>query len=117
MANSRWITIRQKFDYYWPGRTAITAYVPAEIRVLDEVADFAVAKGYATEGKADGSDATPPAPKKATRRRKPAKKAAPAKEIAAATTADTGPAEGVGDSPVPDVDSAVDRSGVDHDAG
>jgi hypothetical protein len=114
MANSRWITIREPFDYTWPGRPAITAYEPGELRVLDEVADYAVAKGKATEGKADGSDATPP---KKTKTRKRAKKASPKKEAAPATTADTGPAAGMGDAPVPDADRTDDRPSVDHDAG
>ncbi len=53
----RWITITKvPFDYRWPDRSAITAFtLPGEHHVKDEVADFAVARGYATEGRAEDS--------------------------------------------------------------
>lgn len=53
----RWITVtKAPFDYRWPDRSAITAFTAnGEFLVKDEVADFAVKRGYATEGKANGS--------------------------------------------------------------
>jgi len=112
--DSRWITVREPFDYYWPGRQAVTHYSePGEIRVKNEVADFAVAKGKATEGKVDGSDATPP-PKKAKRKTK-AKKAS--KVAGDATTADTRAVAPVGDQGAADADRSADRPAVDSDAG
>lgn len=52
---ARWITVRLPFDFHWPSR-AVTAFGPenlAEHFVKDELADFAVENGYATEGKVD----------------------------------------------------------------
>jgi hypothetical protein len=54
---ARWITVRRPFDFHWPSR-AITAFSEAHLGehlVKDEVADFAVSGGYATEGKTDAS--------------------------------------------------------------
>jgi hypothetical protein len=51
----RWIAVRKPFDYTWQSR-AITHYSADDLgdhHVKDEVADFAVANGYATEGKVD----------------------------------------------------------------
>ncbi len=74
----RWITITKvPFDYRWPDASAITAFTEAgELFVKDEVADYAIGKGYATEGKPDGSTArsSKVAPKaKTTRPRKSVK--------------------------------------------
>lgn len=56
---ARWITIKKgavPFDYRWPDATAYTAFTTAgEEFVKDEVADWAVEQGYATEGKARAS--------------------------------------------------------------
>lgn len=56
---ARWITIKADavpFDYRWPDRSALTAFaIPGEQMVKDEVADWAVKKGFASEGKAEGS--------------------------------------------------------------
>ena len=101
-AKPRWITVRTKFDYRWPGVPAITAYQPGELYAKAEVADFAVGRGYATEGKADGSDAT--APK--TRRRR--KKATSAPKSATAK-ADAGPVTGT-NARVGGTDLAADDS-------
>ena len=106
---ARWITVRKPFDYRWESG-AITAFTEADLgehMVKGELADFAVEGGYATEGKTDGSEASPPKPAKKSRR----------KETAAATTADTGSAEGVGDQAPADADRTDDRPAVDHDAG
>jgi hypothetical protein len=80
----RWITItKAPFDYRWPTVTAMTHFsMNGEFFVKDEVADFAISKGYATEGKASGST-TKSVKGKATKPRKSAKpksdaKAAPA---------------------------------------
>lgn len=66
---ARWITIHTvPFDYPWPGRTAITAFTgKGEFYLKDEIADFAVKKGYATEGRA--SEQKTSAPKRATKGR------------------------------------------------
>lgn len=53
---ARWINILKPFNYHWPRRQAVTHYSAAHLGdkfVKDEVADFAVGKGYATEGKVD----------------------------------------------------------------
>lgn len=109
---ARWITVRKPFDFTWPSR-AITAFSERDLGehlVKDELADFAVAGGYATEGKADeaarsrkGTGA-----KRVRRARKGAK---------AAKAADTGPAAIVGNENASDADRAAGRPAVDHDAG
>ena len=110
--SSRWITIRTPFNYAWPGRQAVTHYaVPGEFMVKDEVADFAVAKGYATEGKVDGSAKSRKGGsgrrvRKATRKDPPAAKAA-----------DPQPSAPVGNEDVADADRAADRPVVAPDAG
>ncbi|MGJ0508930.1 MAG: hypothetical protein ACR652_17740 [Methylocystis sp.] len=107
--SSRWITVRVPFDYRWSSG-AITAFRAEHIgehMVKDELADFAVARGYATEGKVDGS----------ARLRKGRKPKNRAKETAPAKTAELGPAEGMVDADVPPADRPADRPAVDHDAG
>jgi hypothetical protein len=58
---ARWITVHANavpFDYRWPGVNAITAVTAAgEMFVKDGLADYAVAKGFADEGKLEGSTA------------------------------------------------------------
>jgi hypothetical protein len=105
----RWITVRQPFDYYWPDRMAVTHFgEPGEQFVKDEVADFAVEKGYASEGKLDGSARS----KKSTGRRVTKRKGkAPAK------TADTGTIAPVGDENAADADRAAGGSAMAPDAG
>jgi hypothetical protein len=59
---ARWITVRKPFDYQWPGRGAITAFSEQHLGehfVKDEIADFAIEKGYATEGKVDEAARSP----------------------------------------------------------
>jgi hypothetical protein len=110
---ARWITVRKPFDYQWPGRSAITAFSEQHLGehfVKDEIADFAVEKGYATEGKVDEAARSPKGTgARLSSRRK--KDAAPAK------AADTGSEPSVGNEDVADADRAADRSGVDSDAG
>jgi len=104
---ARWITIRQPFDYRWPGRSAITAYSrPGEFLVKGEVADFAVSRGFATEGKADGSEARSSKGRR-TRRRKDAK-ATP--DVAASDHGSNTGVDGAGlaDHDRPDVQLPVD---------
>jgi hypothetical protein len=106
--DSRWITVRQSFNFYWPSR-AVTHFSEADLGehlVKNELADFAVAKGYATEGKLDGS-----AKSRKGRRSKPRK------DKPAATTADTGAVPAVGDTSAADTDRPADRPAVDSDAG
>jgi hypothetical protein len=100
---ARWITVTVvPFDYKWPNRTAITAFTKAgEFFVKDEVADFAVGKGFATEGK--------------TRTKKAGKKAA--KERAPVQTADDGRRDRVDRSHVADHDRPADLGAVASDAG
>lgn len=53
---ARWIAVTRPFNYHWPDRSAVTHFAePGDHFVKDEVADFAVEEGYATEGKADES--------------------------------------------------------------
>jgi hypothetical protein len=87
----RWITLRKvPYDYKWPGRNAVTNFKNAgEYLVKAELADDAVAKGHATEGKADGSEAKA---FKGKRIRKPKKATTPAKP--ATPKADAGPDKG-----------------------
>jgi hypothetical protein len=60
--SSRWVTVRARFDYRWPSG-AITHFSErdfGEHRVKNEVADFAVERGYAVEGRLEeqGTGAT-----------------------------------------------------------
>lgn len=58
--------VRAPFDYEWPKVQAVTHFTQkGRFLVKDEVADFAVRKGYATEAPEDKTAA----PKRATRRR------------------------------------------------
>jgi hypothetical protein len=107
---AHWITIRKPFDYRWPSG-AITFFAePGEQMVKNEVADFAVDNGYATEGKADGSEARST---KGGRKRRSSRK----REAPAAATADTGPADRLGDADIPPDDRAADGGELDRDAG
>lgn len=110
-AKPRWITVRKPFDYRWASGAITFFSQPGEQYVKGEVADFAVANGHATEGKADGSEARS---KKGGKRksRRPSRK-----ETAPATTADVGSADGLGDQDIPADDRPADGSGVDRDAG
>lgn len=110
--SSRWITVHQPFDYAWPGRSAITAFREADLgehMVKDELADFAVAKGYAKEGKLDGSARSRKGRRK--RVRAPRKKEAPAAE-----TADAEPVAPVDHESAADADRTADRPAVDQPA-
>jgi hypothetical protein len=105
----RWIAVRKPFDYHWPGRAAVTAFAEADLGehyVKAEVADHAVAGGFASEGKLDGSEAKAPKAKR-TRRRKAVK----AKADAAPT--DTAADNGLAGSGVAADDSAKVRGAVD----
>jgi hypothetical protein len=76
----RWINIiKAPFDYRWPDRNAITAFtVTGDQLVKDEVADFAVGKGYAIEGKANATArSVKGGGKRVTRRRRRASAAKP----------------------------------------
>lgn len=111
----RWITIRQPFDYRWPDRSALTAYnEPGEYMVKAEVADYAVGKGFATEGKADGSDAKSPKGKHPRKAKSKATKAAePAKAAGDAAATDNGSNQGMAGKAVSAPDSADVRGAVD----
>jgi hypothetical protein len=92
-SDSRWITVRARFDYRWPSG-AITHWSVADLgahRVKNEVADFAVAKGYAVEGKLE--------------------------EQGTANTADDRPHDGVAQPDLADADRAAGGDAVDPDAG
>lgn len=109
-AKPRWITICQPFDYRWH-HAAVTAFRHmGPYFAKAEVADFAVGKGYATEGKADGAACSQKGGKKRIRR-------ASKKGIPAATATDAGPATPVDHQGPVDADRAADRPAVDHDAG
>jgi hypothetical protein len=109
--NSRWITVRAPFNFYWSHR-AVTHFSDADLGehlVKNELADFAVEKGYASEGKLDGSAKS--------RKGKTRRAAKPREAKPAATTADTGTVPTVGDASAPDADRAAGGSPVDSDAG
>jgi hypothetical protein len=111
---ARWITVRRRFDYHWPGRSALTAFRdPGEYMVKDEVADFAVANGHATEGKLAGSKARSRKGKTETHNRG---KAA-AKGSAAAETADNRPGDRVAEPDLAVPDRPDDRASVDQPSG
>lgn len=116
--DSRWITIRERYDHYWPSR-AVTSYPPGEYLVKNEVADGAMGKGKATEGRVDGSEATPPPPpkKRATKAKRTTKAKNPANMAADAKAPDAGPVDRVDAESVAAADSAGDRSGVDQASG
>jgi hypothetical protein len=116
-ADSRWITVREPFNYYWPSRavTHFSADDLGEHRVKNEVADFAIAQGKATEGKVDGSEATPPPARKRKVKRVTKRKAA-GKTAGSAKASDSGPVAPVGDESAADADRAADRPSVAADA-
>lgn len=103
--DSRWITIRQPFNFFWPSR-AVTHYKEAgEFLVKNAVADFAVEKGFAIEGKLDGSAKS----RKGKRPRKAKAKATRAAKSAKAggdAAPDTGTDAGMGGTAVASADSA-----------
>lgn len=111
---ARWVNVTKPFDYRWPGLPALTAFTARELGdqfVKDEIADFAVAMGYASEGKADASSRSLKGGN-ARRVRRSRRKEAPA-----ATPADTGGTAPVGDADAADADRPADRPPMDHDAG
>jgi hypothetical protein len=106
-AKPRWITVRQRFDYTWPSR-AVTHFSDADLGehlVKAELADFAVEKGYATEGKLDGSAKSRKSRKRVTKG-KPAAKAAVTRTVAT-----------VGDESAAGADRSAGGSAVVPDAG
>jgi hypothetical protein len=110
--DSRWITVRSPFNYAWPGRQAVTHFADKDLGehlVKNEVADFAVGGGYATEGRLNASARSK---KSGPRRVRASKKGAPA-----AKAADTGRRTAVGNQDVPAADRPSDRTALDHDAG
>ena len=108
---ARWINVtKAPFDYRWPDRSAITAFTSTgDHFVKDELADFAVAKGYASEGKGNPKSRSSKGGPKRVRRAK--------RETAPAKTANVESAARVGNADVPAADRSADRPGVDHDAG
>jgi len=103
----RWINlIGAPFDYHWPDRSAVTHYSEnGDFFVKDEVADYAVKRGLALEGKADAASRSrkgkTPARKRPTRGRASNARAVPP----------------VGDKGVPAADRPAGRPAVDTDAG
>jgi hypothetical protein len=109
---SRWITVRRPFDFRWPSG-AITAFTPADLGdhlVKAELADFAVGKGHATEGKVDGS----------SRSRKGAAKKRPStsrrKGKSAGETADSRPDNRVAEPDMADADRPAGGVALDPDS-
>lgn len=102
---ARWIHVtKAPFDYRWPDVMAITAFTETgDHFVKDEIADFAVDKGYASEGKAD--------------KRSRSVKGKRDKGAATAKAADIGPAARVDNAGAAVDDRAADRLPVDHDSG
>lgn len=89
---SRWITVHARFDYRWPSG-AITHFSDRDLgehRVKNELADFAVGKGYASEGKLE--------------------------EQSPAEAADSGSDDAVARESVADADRTADRQQVAPDA-
>lgn len=99
----RWINIiGAPFDYEWPGRSAVTHFsANGDFMVKDEVADFAVKRGYALEGKTD----------QASRSRKG--KTPRAKRVTRPRAAKPAAVAPVGDSRPADAGGAADRPPVD----
>lgn len=66
----RWITIiKAPFDYYWPDRSAVTCFrETGEFFEKAEICDYAVANGYALEGR-DSSSRTRSRKGKTSRRK------------------------------------------------
>lgn len=90
--------LKAPFDYHWPGRQAVTHFsATGKFLVKDEVAEFAIAKGYAIPDE--------PAKPATTRRRAPAK------------TANTRRTKGVAAADLPDAGRTAHGRAVDHDAG
>lgn len=104
----RWITVRERFDYRWPDRPAVTNFPAGEHFVKDEVADFGVGKGYAVEGRLDGSEAR-------SAKSGPARRAKKGKRTAKA--ADSGPSDRVDQPDLAAPDRADDRDAVADPAG
>lgn len=103
---ARWITVLTPFDYRWPDRTAITAFtVTGEHMVKDEIADFAVAKGYAIDGKINFAVRSTKGRRRTTR----------AKEKPAAANARA--SAPVGHANAADADRPADRPSVADDVG
>jgi hypothetical protein len=109
---ARWITVHKAFDYRFPDRSAILHFAehpqypfPREEYVKDEIAEFAIKRGYATEGKASGS--TTKSRKGKTERPKRARTAGNA------STANRRPNARVGSADVPAAGGAGDGNGVD----
>lgn len=96
----RWITIRKvPYDYRFKDRSAMICYSePGEYMVKGEVADDAVVKGYASEGKADGSEA------KSRKGKSPRKRKAV--KLAPDAATDTGSNDSLGGSDLAAHDSA-----------
>jgi hypothetical protein len=86
--DSRWVTVTKAYDHYW-GHRAITHYPPGQYRLKNAVADAAIKKGYASEGRLEEQDAK---------------------------TADSGSVAPVGDENAADADRAANRPTVDPDA-
>jgi hypothetical protein len=107
---ARWITVRQRFDFRWPSG-AITHFSDAELgehHVKDELADFAVEKGYATEGKLDET-------KRSTKGTGAKVRSSRRKGKTNAKAADSGTVAPVGDADAADADRPADRPAVDSD--
>ena len=107
---ARWITIiKTPFDHRWPSG-AITHYTKTgEFLVKDEVAERAVARGYAFEGKASDIRSSKTAGAGRVRRAR--------KEPAAAKTANIGGTAGVAAAHLPDDDRPAYGRGLDPAAG
>jgi hypothetical protein len=92
-SDSRWITVKRRFDYRWPSG-AITHWSDDDLgehRVRNEVADFAVGNGYAVEGKLE--------------------------EQGAGETADSGSDDAVAQPNMADADRSAGGETLDPDAG
>jgi hypothetical protein len=107
---ARWIHVAKQFDYSWPDRSAVTHFHDQALGdqfVKDEIADFAVERGYATEGKLDTASRST---KGTGKRKSRAKKEPPA-------AADAGSDDTVDQPSLADADQSSDRPAVDRDAG
>lgn len=103
----RWINIiGAPFDYYWPDRSAVTHFSEnGDFMVKDEVADFAVKRGLALEGKKDGASRSLKG-KTAPRKRATTRRAAKPRTVPP-----------VGDKSTVGADRSADRAALDADAG
>jgi hypothetical protein len=127
----RWINVTGRFEYTYPDRLTTIVFNERDFgdhMVKDEIADYAVNGGFASEGKADeqsrsdkGRRRTPRKPsttKSSAKPQQPSRRARPRATAAASdAAANLEPGNRVGAEDADDADRADDRGGVDSASG